>query len=219
MKCFVLNGWAASAEAGDLCRFPRERVFSYVEELDQLHRQAISETDAAIVVGWSMGASMALSLAMDFPGKVKGLVLLAPTPRMMEDKADGWRGMSPRRLDALRRGLELTGGQVFFGIPEGGVNPYMMDDAANLERGLDYLRSTDLRSRLEENREALGAIPVSIFQSRRDGIVRLENAHYLKRILPDCVLTEIDGTEHALPVAIPGLVDRAVFEMMGKNEN
>ena len=34
MKTFVLNGWSASANAWDLCKFDRDRIFSYVEQLD-----------------------------------------------------------------------------------------------------------------------------------------------------------------------------------------
>ena len=48
-------------------------------------------------------------------GSIAGLVLIAATPRMMEDVDAGWDGMSPRRLEVLRRGLELTHGQGLFG--------------------------------------------------------------------------------------------------------
>ena len=34
MKTFVLNGWAASPRAWDLCLFPRDRIFGYLEQLD-----------------------------------------------------------------------------------------------------------------------------------------------------------------------------------------
>ena len=39
MKTFVFNGWAASERAWDLCRFHRERVFGYVEQLDGERRR------------------------------------------------------------------------------------------------------------------------------------------------------------------------------------
>jgi pimeloyl-[acyl-carrier protein] methyl ester esterase len=215
MKCFVLNGWAASGRAWDLCRFPRERVFSYVEQLDGLHRKRLEEErERAVIVGWSMGASMALSLAMEMPEKVGGIVLVAATPRMMEDKPSGWRGMSPRRLDALRRGLELTRGEGFAAIPDGRPNPYMMDEPANLERGLGYLRETDLRERLEAAAPRMADMKIRIFQSRADGIVRADNAEYLSRIFPSAGVVMVDGTEHALSVAVPELIDEAVFDIM-----
>ena len=123
-RTLVLNGWAASAQAWSLCRFPRERIFSYLEQLDGEPERYLAEHDGKfMLVGWSMGGSGALRLACRFPERIAKLVLVAATPRMMEDRASGWRGMSPRRLEALRYGLEVTKGAGFFGLPEGTPNP------------------------------------------------------------------------------------------------
>jgi pimeloyl-[acyl-carrier protein] methyl ester esterase len=208
MKCFVLNGWAAGPAAWDLCKFRRERVFSYTEQLDGLPEKELAACGGAILVGWSMGGSMALRLALDHPEKVKALVLVAATPRMMEDRERGWAGMSPRRLEALRRGAELTHGEGFFGVPEGKPNPYMADSAENLERGLKYLRETDLRARLEAASPV--KIPAAVFQAERDGIVRAANADYLAGVFERAKLVKVPGTEHALPIEIPELIDGAV---------
>ena len=212
---FVLNGWAASPHAWDLCRFMRSRgdaalprLFSYVEQLDGLPEQALETTDRCILVGWSMGGSSALRLAARWPKKVAGLVLVAATPRMMEEKETGWRGMSPRRLEALRYGLLMTRGEGFFGVPEGKPNPYLADEPANLERGLAYLLETDVRGALEQ--AVFGAPPVHVFQSEHDGIVRPENAAWLKTVFPQASVTMVPGTEHALPIFIPEKIDDAV---------
>lgn len=212
MKTFVLNGWAASARAWDLCKFRRDRMFSYVEQLDGEPARAMREVDGAVLVGWSMGGSGALGLAIDFPEKVKGLVLVAATARMMKD--DGWAGMTERRLAALELGLRLTKGEGFSGIPEGRPNPYMADDDENLKRGLAYLRATDLRKPLEDL-AASGRLrcPVRIFQSERDGIVRSENARYLAGVFPGSRLTIVPGSEHALSIEIPSQIDAAVAEI------
>ena len=94
MKTFVLNGWSASEQAWDLCAFPRDRVFSYVDQLEGLPEKAVEAEDCVVLVGWSMGGSAALRLAVSYPEKIKGLVLVAATARMMKD--DGWVGMSER---------------------------------------------------------------------------------------------------------------------------
>ena len=216
---FVLNGWAASPHAWDLCGFMRPRssaalprLFSYVEQLDGEPEKAIENVDRCILVGWSMGGSSALRLAARWPEKVAGLVLIAATPRMMEEKESGWKGMSPRRLEALRYGLVMTKGMGVFGVPEGKPNPYLADEPANLERGLKYLLETDVRVDLERV-FLVGArrlLPVHIFQSERDGIVRAANADYLKKIFPQVTVHLVPGTEHALPIFIPELIDEAV---------
>ena len=215
MKTFVLNGWAASPHAWDLCAFPRDRVFSYIEQLDGLPEKAVAAEDGVVLVGWSMGGSSALRLAIAFPEKVRGLVLVAATARMMKD--DGWAGMSDRRLAALEVGLKMTHGEGFFGVPEGKPNPYMMDSEENLSRGLDYLKQTDLRAALAALR-ASGrlACPVAIFQSERDGIVRSENAAYLKTVFPQASVTMVPGSEHALPILVPEQIAAATAAMIAR---
>ena len=214
----VLNGWAASTHAWDLCGFMRKEpaplLYSYVDQLDAKPESAFEAGGRFILVGWSMGGSSALRLACRYPGQVAGLVLVAATPRMMEDRETLWQGMTPRRLEALRKGLELTRGQGFFGIPEGRPNPYMMDAPENLERGLKYLVETDVRDIASRTFADGCAFPVHIFQSERDGIVHSSNAQWLKGIFPSARLTLVDGTEHALPVSIPGLIDDAVGRKM-----
>lgn len=212
IRTFILNGWSASAQAWDLCAFPRAQLFSYVDQLDGRPEEAVRAADGAVLVGWSMGGSSALRLAAAFPEKIRGLVLVAATARMMRD--DGWAGMSDRRLAALELGLRMTRGEGFFGVPDGRPNPYMMDEEANLARGLDYLKKTDLRAALAELK-ASGRLtcPVAIFQSEHDGIVRAENAAYLKSVFPQASVTMVPGAEHALPILIPDLIDAAVAAM------
>ena len=228
LPVFVLNGWASSQHAWDLCRFMRTRLFGYVEQLDGEPEKAIESVERCILVGWSMGGSSALRLAARWPEKIAGLVLVAATPRMMEDKATGWKGMSPRRLEALRYGLVMTQGVGMFGVPEGKPNPYLLDAPANLERGLKYLLETDLRADLERvfQREcfeqqsgqqaynnkmcARRSLAVHIFQSEHDGVVRAANADYLQKVFPQASVTIVPGTEHALPIFIPELIDEAV---------
>ena len=122
--------------------------------------------------------------------------------------------MTDRRLAALEAGLRLTMGGGFFGVPEGRPNPYMTDSEENLSRGIDYLRTTDLRSLLMEKREEFAKFPVSIFQSERDGIVRRSNSDFLMQVFPHADLHIVPGTEHALPVAIPEEIDAAVGRIL-----
>ena len=221
LPVFVLNGWAASPHAWDLCEFMRPqqvaalpRLFSYVEQLDGEPEKAIENVERCILVGWSMGGSSALRLAARWPEKIAGLVLIAATPRMMEEKESGWKGMSPRRLEALRYGVMMTHGEGFFGVPEGKPNPYCVDSDENLARGLKYLLETDVRADLERvfggKMCACRSPGVHIFHSERDGIVRPENAAYLQKVFPQASVTMVPGTEHALSIFIPELIDEAV---------
>ena len=86
MKVLVFNGWAAGPETWALCTFPHDWVFDYVEQLDGLPEKVMEESDEVVLVGFSMGGSTALRMWLKYPEKVKGLVLVSATPRMMEEK-------------------------------------------------------------------------------------------------------------------------------------
>ena len=211
MKTLVFNGWAAGPETWALCRFPHDWVFDYVEQLDGLPEKVMEESDKVVLVGFSMGGSTALRMWLKWPEKVKGLVLVSATPRMME--AENWKGMSERRLAALRLGTQM----MFRG------DPSPMYDERNMERGLDYLKTTDLRSQLLSISESGESVkrrnfPVFIFQSEKDGIVRPSNAEFLKQVFPQAKVTMVPGNEHVLPITVPELIDEAVEEILNQGE-
>ena len=217
MKCLVFNGWAAGPETWALCTFPHDWVFDYVEQLDGLPEKVMEETDEAVLVGFSMGGSSALRTWLKYPEKVKGLVLISATPRMMECVATAsspstpWQGMSERRLAALRLGTRMMFRD----------DPSPMYDERNMERGLDYLKTTDLREALQRQvliPDPRSLIPVHVFQSEKDGIVRPNNAEFLKQVFPQAKVTMVPGNEHVLPITIPELIDKAVFDIIGTNE-
>lgn len=206
---WILNGWAASPAAWALCVFRRDRIFSYVDILHGVVRRAIVGVRRVVLVGWSMGGCHALELASEFPEKIAGLVLVAATPRMPEDPATGWVGLSRRRIDALERAGRTDSGAGCFDSPAGKPNPYMRDNDEELARGIGYLRETDVRECLCKAAGRL-ACPVHIFHSERDGIVRSANAAYLKSVLPQAEVSIIPGGEHALSICIPEAIDAAV---------
>lgn len=212
MKILVFNGWAAGPEAWALCEFPHDWVFDYVEQLDGLPEKVMEEPDEVVLVGFSMGGSTALRMYLKYPEKVKGMVLVSATPRMMED--ENWKGMSERRLAALRLGTQMMFKD----------DPSPMYDEKDMERGLDYLRNTDLRDALlsfsqGRGRSPSAPFPVHIFQSERDGIVRPTNAAFLKEVFPQAKVTMVPGNEHVLPIAVPELIDKAVCDIMRQNEH
>jgi len=215
MKTLVFNGWAAGPETWGLCTFPHDYVFDYIEQLDGLPEQVMEDSDAVVLVGFSMGGSMALRMLLKYPEKVKGLVLVSATPRMMEERRSEvggqrseveWKGMSLRRRAALKLGTQL----VFCN------DPSPLYEEHNLDRGLDYLQNTDLRADLLALTPHLSPLtPVHIFQSERDGIVRPHNAAFLKGVFPQAKVTLVPGNEHVLPITVPELVDEAVNELLG----
>lgn len=205
VKTLVLNGWAAGYETWELCSVPHDWLFSYVEELDALPERVLADTEAAVLVGFSMGGACALKLLLDFPGRIRGLVLVSATPRMTADLSTRWPGMSDRRTLALARGTEILFAD----------DPAEIYDRTAMARGLEFLRHTDLRAGLEA-RSASGAfdrLPVAIVQSERDYIVHPDHARFLQRIFPASTLAWVPGAEHVLPVTVPEKVEAAYAEV------
>lgn len=214
MTVFVFNGWAAEADAWSRTTFPRTRLFSYIEQLDGEPERAMDAADGDVVlVGFSMGGSTALRMLLRHPEKVRGLVLVSATARMMAQPDEGWVGMSPRRFEAFAYGVELLSAE----------NPSPLFDRAQLRRGLDYLIATDIRAELErlvaeEPRLRTAAFPVEILHSERDGIVRPANVAYLKGLFPQAEVTWVPGAEHTLPASVPETIDAAVARVCGGRE-
>lgn len=206
MKTLVFNGWAAKESVWDGCAFRRDRVFSYVEELDGVPARVLAAGGDCVLVGFSMGGSMALRAFLDFPDKVKGLVLVSTTACMMERPAEGWKGMSVHRRQALYVGTRMT--------CAGDPSPLFRD--ADLVRGLDYLQQTDQRAELLAARDAgrTAGLPVAIVQGERDGIVRPPNAAFLKTVFPQAEVTWVATNEHNVPVVAPEAVDAAVRRVL-----
>lgn len=204
MKVLVFNGWASGAEAWALCNFRHDWVFDYIEQLDGIPEKVIGESDAVMLVGFSMGGSTALRMLLKFPEKVKGMVLISTTPRMMENKDEGWSGMSERRLNALRLGTQTAFRD----------DPSPIYESVNLERGLEYLHRTDLRVELLARRDEFRGLPIGILQSAKDGIVRPTNAEFLRGIFPQARSVVVPGNEHMLPITVPGFVDKMVSDVL-----
>ena len=213
MRTYVLNGWAASLKAWSGCGFAFDRLYSYAEALDgEFERDLVADSSPVVAVGWSMGGSILLENVARHPQCFAGLVVVAASVRMMKDV--DWKGMSERRLAALRKGLDYSlAGGAMFPVPE--PNPSMDDSEENLSRGLDYLRRVDCRAALLEasRRGEFDSIEVKIFQSERDAVVGVHNARFIAEVFPRAELVAVEGAEHALPVTCAAEIGESVSSM------
>ena len=201
MKTLVFNGWAAGPETWEFTTFERDYVFNYLEQMAGAHQAVLEEADSLILIGFSMGGIAVMKALLKYPEKIKGVVLISTTPRMMEDKATGWKGLSPHRLEALRWGTEMVYRD----------DPSPLYDKTNMDKGLRCLEECDLRAALKELKRA--DYPVYVFHSEKDGVVRPHNAEFFRSVFPQAKVTYVAGNEHVLPVKIPELIDEAVLHL------
>jgi pimeloyl-ACP methyl ester carboxylesterase len=186
-----------------------------VELLDRLG------IERALLAGHSWGSAVALTLALDVPERVSGLVLVAPISP----------GASPGRLDralanrvigppVVRAGFKLAGhalsrrpfkrlGRMLLSE----LPPEQVDVTAAQYRSDGVWRSFYLEQRaMVEELPPLGArldsvaAPATIVYGTRDRVAPPANAHRLAELLPGASLVSAGPTGHLLPQQRPQLV-------------
>lgn len=170
---------------------------------------------ATVVVGWSLGAMVALQIARRHPQRCAALVLLAATPRFTS--SENWpHGLPPELLQNFRSQLEQSPQallQRFCGLqaqgetaPRGVLRALRShaagtDEAAALAAGLDLLAGSDLRPLLPQIQQ-----PVLLLHGSDDSIVPPSAAYYCAQHLPRATLIRLAGMGHAPHVSNPALV-------------
>ena len=175
---------------------------------------ALALPAGAAVIGWSLGALLALELARTRPDRVKRLILLGATPCFVS--APDW----PHGLDAalvasftdgytdqpdqtLRRFLALqtlgdASRRQLLPQLEAATVPHAGHPLPALADGLKILAESDLRLQLAEIEQ-----PVHLIHGSDDALMPLEAAHWIKTALPNARLTVYERCGHALPLSRP----------------
>ncbi len=164
--------------------------------------------ERAVWIGWSLGAQVALQVALDQPERVQKLISLAGTPRFvqgeswphaMEDKTLGQFATSLRKdhRKTLERflALQVRGSDEARTILRT-LKIRLMErpgpQPTALETGLSLLKNVDLREDL-----AALQMPTLWLYGERDTLVPAAAADLLLAILPRAEVYRIAGAAHA----------------------
>jgi pimeloyl-[acyl-carrier protein] methyl ester esterase len=170
--------------------------------------------DGATVIGWSLGAQLALHLAAHAPRKVARLVLIAASPRFIQ--ADDWPTAMPvDTLTEFRRSFDLdpAATQRRFVALQALGDAARRDVSATLTAALtpaDASRqpalATGLRLLAETDQRALvGQItqPVRLLHGSEDKLMPVAAAEWLADHLPNGQLSVFQHAGHAPFVSRP----------------
>lgn len=240
-RLIFISGWATDSSCWDSivkkidrpvsCRYVNwwECLNDTIEE-NALLQIFEKEKGDAIIIGWSLGALVALDGAAFGWDNVKALVLISGTSRMTSQ--GNYPGVDSRTLRAMHARFRRAPRQVFEEFArlsiDDGLNSWSETDefiykfveqaerlnSENLAAGLQYLQEKDLRRVLPEV-----GIPVYLLHGVSDKIIPVDCARYMQRVLPDARLKEVQGEGHALLYTVPFLVAGFIRDAIDANFN
>lgn len=164
-----------------------------------------------IIVGWSMGAMVAIEYALSYPDELAGICLVGGTPRFIRTE-DFPHGLPPKDLKGmklkLRRDFERCIAE-FRAAISSGLTPeekILVADtplprACAAKEGLDELASVDLRHRLGQIN-----IPVLLIHGTQDRVCPPGASAYMEGEIKGSQVVLIEGAGH-----LPFLSHREVF--------
>lgn len=183
-----------------------EAVEPYV--LDNICSALIEEMPAepCCVLGWSLGASVALALADQYPQRVSSLVLLAGNPRFVQES--GWAGVAPKMLNDFAENLQLNcqltltrflALQVSH-LPDRKKLLTELKQAIHecsppteqvLHSALNILKQADLREALVKENS-----PITVIQGDKDSLIPVQVSECMKAIKANLSVNIIEGAGH-----------------------
>lgn len=194
----------------------------------------------ATVVGWSLGALLALALAHRHPGRVARVVLIGGTARFVgadTPGADPWPGLEPATVAAFRAGFandpratlkrfvalqclgeaDRRGIQAQLGAalaPLGGDGPPGSGAGATAMRHDRALADGLALLADADLRPLLARIeqPCLLIHGEHDALMPLAAARAMTRLLPRARLEILAGSGHALPLSRSGDCARLIAE-------
>lgn len=159
------------------------------------------------LLGWSLGATVAMAMAEHYPERVQKLIVLAGNPHFVQ--AEGWSGVKPEVLDAFIELLKtdvqqtllrflalqvngLAHGKALLQSLKRAIQECPPPKIETLQAGLNILKSSDLRKFMQDNRLA-----VSLILGDKDTLIPLASGQALQRLNPSIDLHVLEGAGHA----------------------
>jgi pimeloyl-ACP methyl ester carboxylesterase len=157
--------------------------------------------EQAPMVGWSDGACIALTLAMQVPARVAGVFFFAcnmdPSGTKELDESNPMLGSCFGRHAEDYARLSAT-----------------PDDFRAFVGAVSQMQATQPNATARDLAEV--RVPVAIVQSEGDEFIKREHAEYLARSIPGAELVILSGVTHFAPLQRPEVFNATVLGFLGR---
>ncbi|MFJ6657114.1 alpha/beta fold hydrolase [Streptomyces sp. NPDC091377] len=210
------------AGGSDPSAFSEDRYAS----LDGYARDAVEVCEAldlrdAVFVGHSVSAMIGVLAAAAAPERIGALVMVAPSPRYMDD--DGYRGgFSREDIEELLMSLESNylgwSAQMAPLIMGNGDRPELGDELRNsfCATDPDMARVFARTTFLSDSRDDLKGVrvPTLVLDCTQDAIAPPEVGRYVHRAIPGSTLVTLDATGHCPHLSAPEATHEAIRDFL-----
>lgn len=163
--------------------------------------------EQVILLGWSLGATVALAMAQRVPGRIKHLMMLAGNPQFI--RTDDWPGVTAETLDAFAGMLKADVQQTLIrflalqvnGLAHGKALLQRLKSAiqgcpapsdAVLQAGLQVLKTTDLRDVVSRT-----VVPITLILGDKDTLIPIDCGRAIQKLNPQVSLQILESAGHA----------------------
>ena len=192
-----------------------EDLLSLIEEL---------QLEEAVLVGHSVGATIALLAANRAPQKVSQLVLVSPSPSFLDDERSGYRGGFAREdleglisfLDENHLGWSVQMAPTIVGQPAGeAATEELTQSFCRTDPGIaqHFGRVTFFADEREAFEQA--ARPALILHCDQDALVPMEAAEWMRDRTPRATFRILNATGHCPHMTVPTEVIGAMRSYLG----
>jgi 3-oxoadipate enol-lactonase len=173
------------------------------------------------LAGISMGGTVALQIAMDYPEKIASLVLMNTFASLKPKRWNEWFYLLRRYFKARFRGVgsqaELTAARIFPRAEQEELRQELVrhirqTDPGVYKNAMSELGLFDVRRELQTIH-----IPTLVITGENDTTVPLENQHDLAAGIPGCRQVFIPNAGHGVIIDQPDDVNRRLVEFLSQH--
>lgn len=194
-----------------------------VEVIAEVLQKAVPVPRFALL-GWSLGATVAMAMAEYYPDKVQKLIVLAGNPRF--EQTPDWPGVKPEILEGFASLLKtdvqqtltrflalqingLSHGKQLLQTIKLAIQECPPPQSQTLHSGLKILKTSDYRHFMLRNH-----VPISLILGAKDTLIPIACGEAIKRLNPLVELQILDSAGHAPFLSHPEALLAAILKSL-----